>query len=273
MSYIDEIIMKILVFIAKIIDKTISILSTLFVIILLLYSGFSIWYTHMVMNNSFVDDKIWEYKPTPSIEEPINLDKEEVNPNKENENKSPSSNDMLIEINKDYKSWITIFDTHIDYPVVQGKNNMEYINKNFYGEYSISGIPFLDYRNSEYFQDNYNLLYGHHMQNDAMFSDVINFLNEDYFNNHLMGELYSLDNEYDIYLFASFETYASDEFVFMPGNLTKSQMQALLDYIKSQSVVYKEVGVNTESKLICLSTCSNYSSNKRAVLFGMLVKR
>ena len=129
----------------------------------------------------------------------VNLDKEEVNPNKENENKSPSSNDMLIEINKDYKSWITIFDTHIDYPVVQGKNNMEYINKNFYGEYSISGIPFLDYRNSEYFQDNYNLLYGHHMQNDAMFSDVINFLNEDYFNNHLMGELYSLDNEYDIY--------------------------------------------------------------------------
>ena len=33
----------------------------------------------------------------------------------------------LISINKDYKSWITIFDTHIDYPVVQGKDNMEYV--------------------------------------------------------------------------------------------------------------------------------------------------
>lgn len=214
----------------------------------------------MIMNSGYVDDKISEYKPTPTIDNPDNKD----NADKEKE---------LISINKDYKSWITVFDTHIDYPIVQGKDNMEYINKNFYGEYSISGIPFLDYRNSEYFQDNYNLVYGHHMDNDTMFSDVMNFLDEDYFNNHLTGELYSLDKEYDIYLFASFETYASDKYVFMPGNFNNNQMQELLDYIKSKAVVYRDIGVNTDSKLICLSTCSNYSSNKRAVLFGILVER
>lgn len=272
--------MKILVFLAKILDKTVTVLSTLFVILLLLYSGFSIWNTHMIMDGAFVDDKLSEYKPSTSVEEPNNPPNTGNEDNKGDNNnienppeEGNSSHDKLIEINKDYKFWITIFDTNIDYPVVQGKDNMEYINKDFYGKYSVSGIPFLDFRNSDYFEDNYNLLYGHNMENGAMFSDVMKFLDEDFFNSHLMGELYSLDKEYDIYLFASFETYASDEFVFMPGNLKETQMQALLDYIKSKAVVYKEIGVNVNSKLICLSTCSNYSNNKRAVLFGMLVER
>ena len=268
--------MKIFVFLAKILDKTVTILSTLFVILLLLYSGFSIWNTHMIMDGAFVDDKLSEYKPSTNIEKPINPPNTEIEDNPIIEIppiEETSPEDKLIEINKNYKSWITIFDTNIDYPVVQGKDNMEYINKNFYGEYSISGIPFLDFRNSDYFEDNYNLLYGHNMENGAMFSDVMNFLDESYFNSHLMGELYSLDKEYDIYLFASFETYASDEYVFMPGNLSSVRMQKLLDYIKSKAVVYKNIGVNVNSKLICLSTCSNYSSNKRAVLFGMLVER
>lgn len=45
-------------------------------------------------------------------------------------------------INKDVAGWITIDDTHIDYPVVQGKDDMEYINKDVYGEFSLSGSIF-----------------------------------------------------------------------------------------------------------------------------------
>ena len=255
--------MRILVFIAKIIDKTVSILSTIFIIILLLYSGFSIWNTHMIMNNGVVDEELLKYKPG----------NKEDNSDGDDELQKKINQDALIEINKDYQSWITIFDTSIDYPVVQGKDNLEYVNKDFCGKFSVSGVPFLDHRNSAYFQDNYNLLYGHNIENEVMFGDVAKFLDEDFFNQHLMGELYTLDKEYDIYLFASFETYASDEYVFIPGNLKEQQMQNFLEYIKSKAVVYKDVKVNTKSKLICLSTCSNYYKNKRIVLFGKLVER
>lgn len=269
--------MKIIVILAKILDRAVSTLSTLLVIIFLLYGVYSLWNTHMIMADAFVDEKLSEYKPTSVIEKNKNTDKNvtdtEENIETTQEKKERQSNDNLLAINKDYKSWLTIFNTNIDYPIVQGKDNMEYVNKNFYGEYSLSGIPFLDYRNSDYFQDNYNLLYGHHMRNGAMFSDVIKFLNQDYFDKHLMGELYSLDKEYDIYLFASLEVYESDRFVYMPGNLNENQMNELLKYIKSNAAVYKNIEVDNTSKLIAFSTCSSYHSNERTVLFGKLVER
>ena len=54
-------------------------------------------------------------------------------------------------INKDVAGWITIDDTHIDYPVVQGKDDMEYINKDVYGEFSLSGSIFLSCMNKKDF--------------------------------------------------------------------------------------------------------------------------
>ena len=53
-----------------------------------------------------------------------------------------------MKLNKDVVGWITIFDTHISYPVVQGKDNQEYLNKDVFGKFSFSGSIFLDYRNA-----------------------------------------------------------------------------------------------------------------------------
>lgn len=52
---------------------------------------------------------------------------------------------------------------------------MEYINKDVYGEFSLSGSIFLSCMNKKDFSDNYNLVYGHHMANGGMFGDVVSF--------------------------------------------------------------------------------------------------
>lgn len=41
-------------------------------------------------------------------------------------------------------AWLTIDDTKIDYPVMQGKDNTEYLNKDPYGDYALAGSIFLD---------------------------------------------------------------------------------------------------------------------------------
>ena len=59
--------------------------------------------------------------------------------------------DGLAELRKwnpDVVAWLKIDDTQIDYPVVQGEDNLRYVNTDVFGEYSLSGSIFLDYRNT-----------------------------------------------------------------------------------------------------------------------------
>ena len=87
-------------------------------------------------------------------------------------------------------AWLTVDGTKIDYPVVQGETNLEYINQDIYGEFALSGSIFLDSRNDRKFIDSYSLLYGHHMDNGAMFGDVMNYKEKEYFESHKTGTLY-----------------------------------------------------------------------------------
>ena len=79
------------------------------------------------------------------------------------------SQEPLREAVKDAVAWLTVDDTSIDHPVMQGKTNDIYINKDPYGNFSLSGSIFLDSRNSSDFSDEYSMIYGHHMEHGAMF--------------------------------------------------------------------------------------------------------
>ena len=179
-------------------------------------------------------------------------------------------NAELLKINKDVKAWITIDDTHIDYPVVQGKTNQEYLNKDVYGEFSLSGAIFLDYRNSPDFSDRYSLLYGHHMQNGAMFGDVVEFVNEDYFANHDTGTLYLPDITYKITLFACVETQEFDSIIYNPTGQNKENLDVLLGYIKDKATQYRSIEFGAEDLIIGMSTCAEAATNGRVILFGRL---
>lgn len=73
--------------------------------------------------------------------------------------------------NSECIGWLCIPDTAVNYPVMHTpRNPQKYLRTNFYGEYSQSGVPFLDYRCS---LDSGNLLiYGHNMKNSTMFGEL-----------------------------------------------------------------------------------------------------
>lgn len=77
----------------------------------------------------------------------------------------------LFEQNSECIGWLCIPDTAVNYPVMHTpRNPQKYLRTNFYGEYSQSGVPFLDYRCS---LDSGNLLiYGHNMKNGTMFGEL-----------------------------------------------------------------------------------------------------
>ncbi len=185
----------------------------------------------------------------------------------------PESGDtqMLRELSGDAVAWLTVDNTRIDYPVMQGKTNGEYLNKNPYGEFSLSGSIFLDSRNDKNFDDEYSLIYGHHMEYGAMFGSLDDYAGKDYLDSHNTGVLTVIDQkEYEITFFASCKAQANEKVIFDPS---ASDNRSLLDYLEKYSLVYYPQKVSADSKLIALSTCQSAENNERIIVFGTLIPK
>mgnify|MGYP000782800669 FL=1 len=92
---------------------------------------------------------------------------------------------VLREINPDIVAWIYIEGTKINYPIVQGGDNSYYLKHLFSGEWNGSGCIFLDFRNDVSFADRHSIIYGHHMKNGTMFTDIDKYKKQEFFDEHL----------------------------------------------------------------------------------------
>lgn len=91
-------------------NKILEILAALFIILMLLYGAYSLWDTCQINRRAFISGELMKYKPAGEMDE------------------SPSLQE-LQKINPDVCAWLTVDGTKIDYPVVQGETNLEYINQ------------------------------------------------------------------------------------------------------------------------------------------------
>lgn len=121
---------------------------------------------------------------------------ETKNPSGESDAEEPQQSGRnlaeLFAMNGDCIGWIYIPDTVVDYPVMHTPDNpQKYLRKNFYGEYSQSGVPFLDGRCNT---DSDNLIvYGHNMKNGTMFSNLRYYTDSAFCDEHRTVELETAD--------------------------------------------------------------------------------
>ena len=98
----------------------------------------------------------------------------------------------LIAENADCIGWLSIDGTNISYPVMYTPSEpQKYLRRSFYGQYSQSGVPFLDGRCSTVGGN--LIIYGHNMKNGTMFSDLKKYLNTDFLNSHRTVRLETAD--------------------------------------------------------------------------------
>ena len=89
----------------------------------------------------------------------------------------------LITENADCIGWLSIDGTNISYPVMHTPEEpQKYLRRSFYGQYSQSGVPFLDGRCD--LQSTNLIIYGHNMRNGTMFSDLKKYVDRDFLNTH-----------------------------------------------------------------------------------------
>ena len=228
---------KAIVFFDKLVDRIVILASLLFFLICV----YAMYDAAMVYYNAN-DTRVLKYKP------------DLTNP------------EVLREISEDAIAWITVDGTKIDYPVMQGDNNSEYLNKDPFGKYSLSGSIFLDCRNKRDFSDAYSLLYGHHMEYGAMFGALDEFKNKEYFDSHRTGRLITVGGkQYDVRFFAAAMVQATDTVVFGPD---KTEPADLLKKLSGTAMIYEQPETQDGLKLIALSTCQSADTIDRMVVFG-----
>ena len=92
----------------------------------------------------------------------------------------------LLEINPDYAGRLKVDGTDIDFLVVRGSDNVEYLNTTFYGEENVLGAVFMDYRCTE--EMPHVIIYGHSASdendNALKFGKLYDFLDEDFLAMH-----------------------------------------------------------------------------------------
>mgnify|MGYP004466909301 FL=1 len=238
---------------ARVGNRILSIIAGILIFLMLSYGVYSLWDTYKIYADSFADEELLKFRPA------------------DDGGDNPTLED-LKKLNPDVKAWLQVPETNIDYPVVQGQDDMEYINKNVYGEFELSGAIFLSCLNKDDFSDPYNLVYGHNMKNGGMFADVVDFTNKKYFDEHKKGKLYLTDETKKIQFFACMKVTASDTRIYHPDGYRKENLDDLLNYIREHAVQYRDLNVTKEDSLIALSTCSEAETNGRVVLIGKFAK-
>lgn len=187
--------------------------------------------------------------------------------------------DELKAINPDVNGWLTMPETAIDYPLVQGETNYSYINTDVYGEFALSGSIFLDSRNDNEYLDVYSLLYGHNMSKHRMFGDVNLYKDQEFFEANQQGELYLPDKKHTLQAVSCIVCSASDWVRFNPERWSELTNEEILQYAQEDALYVSETGLNAlqtvleageKPRLVALSTCSNEFTDARTILLTIM---
>lgn len=166
-------------------------------------------------------------------------------------------------------AWLTIPDTSIDYPVMKGTTNDEYLDKDPYGDYSFAGSIFLDSRNDPDFKDDYSLIYGHHMAGENMFGPLTNYMEKPFFEAHRKADLIIDGIDYKVTFFAVLKVNAAQPVIFSPTEYGKDEV---LSFMKENAVILDtNLAENgKEKRIAALSTCQYPDIMDRTVVAGYL---
>ena len=152
----------------------------------------------------------------------------------------------LRQINPDVVAWIRFDEPAvINYPVVQGSDNSEYLSKTFKGYDNTVGTIFVNAYNHADFNDRNTIIYGHYIYTPD--------------GNVATYQIYSVGvvkdtSEGYTYQFADDAAFAS-----------------FLEATKASSLYDTGVEVGNDSQIVTLSTCTREGNDDRTIVHGVRV--
>ena len=177
--------------------------------------------------------------------------------------------EALWEINPDVVGWLYIEGTQVNYPILQGVDNDQYLYRMIDGKWNSAGSLFLEAGLMPDFSDQNNPVYGHNMKNGSMLAGVMGYKNQEFYEEHPVALLLTPDQNYQVHIFSSYVLDASGDA--WNTVFTEKTMQEWLDKLVRRSYISTEVIPTSQDRVLTLSTCTYETSNARFLVHGILV--
>ena len=181
----------------------------------------------------------------------------------------PAQRDLseLFTMNDDFIGWLCIPGTDINYPVMHTPDDPErYLRRNFHGEYSESGVPFLDFRCA---LDSDNLIiYGHNMMNGTMFAGLQEYVQEDFCKEHSTIEFQTADGCAEYQVFAVAWVKSNDDW-YKTVNLDGAEnFNKAVEKITGKALFTINSAPEYGQQILSLSTCYDSANNGRLLVLA-----
>ena len=261
--------------------KWVIVVFLIFFLIIFSFSAYKVysWYNDNKEVDNISDDVL---KNTKVKEKKDNNNTENVNPPED------ISNDYwdyikinllevdfneLLKKNPDTVGWIEVKGTNINYPIVQTTDNSYYLTHAFDKTKNEAGWVFMDYRNDAVNFNQNTILYAHSRLTGSMFGSLKNILESSWYtnkNNHIIR--LSTPTENTMWQVFSVYTIPKESYYITPNFNSNEAYQEFLNTMKSRSEVEFSAEVNTNDKILTLSTCKDNFGN-RVVMHAKLIKK
>lgn len=223
------------------------------------------------------DDKLPETSEASEVSEvSIEVSEEESHVLVEN----PKDFKELKKQNEDIYAWITVDGTKVDYPVCQSPEGVSdddyYLHRGLDKEYLFAGTIYTQKSyNKKDFSDRVTLVYGHSMLNKTMFGSLHSFADKSFFDAHDTITVYT-EGHILTYKIVSTFVYTDDHLLLCYDNFKKDDVWDwfrgfIANPVGRPEAFSRPVEMDTNSKIITLSTCMSANGNTRYLVNGVLV--
>lgn len=221
---------------------------------------------------------LWDNNQIYAAAEDVQAELMHLKPQAGGEGDTGPTFEELLAINPDACAWVTLDNTRIDHPILQGETNLDYINTDVYGNFALAGSIFLDSRNDRSFADPYSVLYGHHMESGGMFGDLDLYKDEAFFRANQTGTLILPDRTYSLQVFAYLLVQVSEERIFDPTTWDKG-VRGLLDYAEDEALYINpetiaelrtRIDAGEMPQVLAFTTCASEFTDARTIVLAAM---
>ena len=170
----------------------------------------------------------------------------------------------LLAENSDVVGWIYSEGTQINYPVLRGESNGQYLHHMINGEYNSAGSIFMDFRCSPDLTGFNTIIYGHHMKNGSMFASLHQYVRQEFYDDHKYIWYLTPDHIYRLDVLAGYVGDGEAEIYTIFVN--RDELDSYLSFAERSSTFTPDHRAEDINGIVALSTCSYEYDDARYVL-------